>query len=145
MYSFCPNSLNYIHVHWQYIVWIDQNITLKIFLHNSAYITCSLKPLFQSTQLHCGHTSPAIWVSSLIPVLRYFLIIFNFFIKSKINALKYLGSGWFLFIKLTFYLQPLGKAVFVRISDEYAANILRTALFILIVRYIFTSCREYLA
>ena len=38
---------------------------------------------------------------------------------------------------------PYGKAVFVRISDEYAANILRTALFIVIVRYIFTSCREY--
>ena len=35
------------------------------------------------------------------------------------------------------------KAVFVRISDEYAANILRTALFTVIVRYIFTSCREY--
>ena len=30
-----------------------------------------------------------------------------------------------------------------RISDEYAANILRTALFTVIVRYIFTSCREY--
>ena len=38
---------------------------------------------------------------------------------------------------------PYGKAVFVRISDEYAANILRTALFTVIVRYIFTSCREY--
>ena len=37
---------------------------------------------------------------------------------------------------------PYGKAVFVRISDEYAANILRTALFTVIVRYIFTSCRE---
>ena len=36
---------------------------------------------------------------------------------------------------------PYGKAVFVRISDEYAANILRTALFTVIVRYIFTSCR----
>ena len=36
-----------------------------------------------------------------------------------------------------------GKAVFVRISDEYAANILRTALFTVIVRYIFTSCRKY--
>ena len=30
-----------------------------------------------------------------------------------------------------------------RISDEYAANILRTALFTVIVRYIFTSCRVY--
>ena len=38
---------------------------------------------------------------------------------------------------------PYGKAVFVQISDEYAANILRTALFTVIVRYIFTSCREY--
>ena len=38
---------------------------------------------------------------------------------------------------------PYGKAVFVRISDEYAANILRTALFTVIVRYIFTSCRKY--
>ena len=28
-------------------------------------------------------------------------------------------------------------------SDEYAANILRTALFTVIVCYIFTSCREY--
>ena len=34
---------------------------------------------------------------------------------------------------------PYGKAVFVRISDEYAVNILRTV----IVRYIFTSCRKY--
>ena len=43
-----------------------------------------------------------------------------------------------------FYRQiPYGKAVFVRISDEYAANILRTALFTVIVRYIFFSCREY--
>ena len=38
---------------------------------------------------------------------------------------------------------PYGKAVFVRISDEYAAIILQTALFTVIVRYIFTSCREY--
>ena len=38
---------------------------------------------------------------------------------------------------------PYGKAVFVRISDEYAANIQQTALFAVIVRYIFTSCREY--
>ena len=38
---------------------------------------------------------------------------------------------------------PYGKAVFVRISDEHAANILRTALFTVIVRYIFTSCRKY--
>ena len=38
---------------------------------------------------------------------------------------------------------PYEKAVFVRISDEYAANILQTALFTVIVRYIFTSCREY--
>ena len=38
---------------------------------------------------------------------------------------------------------PYGKSVFVRISDEYAANILRTALFTIIVRYLFTSCREY--
>ena len=38
---------------------------------------------------------------------------------------------------------PYGKAVFVRISHEYAANILRTALFTVIVRYIFTFCREY--
>ena len=38
---------------------------------------------------------------------------------------------------------PYGKAVFVQISDEYAANILRTALFTVIVRYIFPSCREY--
>ena len=38
---------------------------------------------------------------------------------------------------------PYGKAVFVRISDEYAANILRTALFVVIIRYIFTSCQEY--
>ena len=38
---------------------------------------------------------------------------------------------------------PYRKAGFVRISDEYAANILRTALFTVIVRYIFTSCREY--
>ena len=30
-----------------------------------------------------------------------------------------------------------------RISDENAVNILRTALFTVIVRYIFTSCREY--
>ena len=29
------------------------------------------------------------------------------------------------------------------ISDENAVNILRTALFTVIVRYIFTSCREY--
>ena len=36
-----------------------------------------------------------------------------------------------------------GKAVFVRISDEYAANLLRTALFAVIVCYIFTSCCEY--
>ena len=43
----------------------------------------------------------------------------------------------------TFSRGPYGKAVFVRISDEYAANILRTALFTVIVRYIFTSCREY--
>ena len=40
---------------------------------------------------------------------------------------------------------PYGKAVFVRISDEYAGNILRTALFTVIVRYIFTSCFEYTA
>ena len=39
--------------------------------------------------------------------------------------------------------RPYGKAVFVRISDKYAANILRTALFTVIVHYIFTSCREY--
>ena len=54
--------------------------------------------------------------------------------------------------KMTFFTQntdcsdstvPYGKAVFVRISDEYAANILPTALFTVIVRYIFTSCREY--
>ena len=38
---------------------------------------------------------------------------------------------------------PNRKAVFVQISDEYAANILRTALFTVIVRYIFTSCRKY--
>ena len=38
---------------------------------------------------------------------------------------------------------PYGKAVFVRISDEYAANILWTALFTVIVCYIFTSCGEY--
>ena len=38
---------------------------------------------------------------------------------------------------------PYGKAVFVRISDEYAVNILQTAMFTVIVRYIFTSCREY--
>ena len=38
---------------------------------------------------------------------------------------------------------PYGKAVFVRISDEYAANILRTASFTVIVSYIFTSCQEY--
>ena len=38
---------------------------------------------------------------------------------------------------------PYEKAVFVRISDEHAANILQTALFTVIVRYIFTSCREY--
>ena len=36
-----------------------------------------------------------------------------------------------------------GKAVFVRISYEYAANVLQTALFTVIVRYIFTSCRKY--
>ena len=41
------------------------------------------------------------------------------------------------------YQAPYGKAVFVRISDECAVNILRTALFTVIVRYIFTSCREY--
>ena len=40
-------------------------------------------------------------------------------------------------------MSPYGKAVFVRISDKYAANILRTALFTVIVSYIFTSCREY--
>ena len=33
---------------------------------------------------------------------------------------------------------PYGKAVFVRISDEYAANILRTALFTVIVHYIYS-------
>ena len=38
---------------------------------------------------------------------------------------------------------PYGKAVFVQISDEYAANILRTVMFTVIVCYIFTSCREY--
>ena len=38
---------------------------------------------------------------------------------------------------------PYGKAVFVRISGEYAANILQTALFTVIFRYIFTSGREY--
>ena len=38
---------------------------------------------------------------------------------------------------------PYGKAVFVRISNEYAVNILRTAMFTVNVRYIFTSCREY--
>ena len=43
-------------------------------------------------------------------------------------------------IKMNNY--PYGKAVFVRISDEYAANILLTALFIVIVRFIFTSCCE---
>ena len=36
-----------------------------------------------------------------------------------------------------------GKAVFVRISDKYAVNILRTSFFTVIVRYIFTSCHEY--
>ena len=40
-------------------------------------------------------------------------------------------------------IDPYRIAVFVRISDKYAANILRTALFTVIVRYIFTSCREY--
>ena len=44
-------------------------------------------------------------------------------------------------IKMNNY--PYGKAVFVQISDEYAANILQTALFTVIVRYIFTSCCEY--
>ena len=38
---------------------------------------------------------------------------------------------------------PYGKADFVRISEKYAANILRTALFTVIVRDIFTSCRDY--
>ena len=38
---------------------------------------------------------------------------------------------------------PPSPSLFVRISDEYAANILRTAMFTVIVRYIFTSCREY--
>ena len=38
---------------------------------------------------------------------------------------------------------PGALTVFVRISDENAVNILRTALFTVIVRYIFTSCREY--
>ena len=38
---------------------------------------------------------------------------------------------------------PYGKAVFVQISDEYAADILQTALFTVIVPYIFTSSREY--
>ena len=46
---------------------------------------------------------------------------------------------------MQFKVYPYGKAVFVGISDEYAANILRTALFTVIVRYtcIFTPCREY--
>ena len=44
-------------------------------------------------------------------------------------------------INLTFPLPK--KAVFVRISDEYAANFLRTSLFTVIVGYIFNSCREY--
>ena len=35
------------------------------------------------------------------------------------------------------------KAVFVRLSYEYAANVLQTALLTVIVRYIFTSCRKY--
>ena len=38
---------------------------------------------------------------------------------------------------------PYGKAVFVRISEKYAANILQTALFTVFVRDIFTSCRDY--
>ena len=44
---------------------------------------------------------------------------------------------------MQFKVYPYGKAVFVGISDEYAANILWTALFTIIVRYIFTPCREY--
>ena len=47
------------------------------------------------------------------------------------------------FLGPTFSRGPYGKAVFVRISDENAVNILRTALFTVIVRYIFTSCRKY--
>ena len=38
---------------------------------------------------------------------------------------------------------PYGKAVSLRISGKYAANNWRTALFAVIVRNIFTSCREY--
>ena len=38
---------------------------------------------------------------------------------------------------------PYGKVVFLQISGEYAVNILRTALFTVIVRNIFTSCQEY--
>ena len=38
---------------------------------------------------------------------------------------------------------PYGKAVSLRISCEYLANNWRTALFAVIVRNIFTSCREY--
>ena len=45
-------------------------------------------------------------------------------------------------VKVQFSPYPYGKAVFVRISDEYAANILRTALFTVIVCFIFTSCHE---
>ena len=38
---------------------------------------------------------------------------------------------------------PYGIDVFVRILDESAANILRTALLTVIVRYIFISCCKY--
>ena len=64
------------------------------------------------------------------------------FQKKKYHIYMYLE-------KLTLYMLgnfcnfPYGKAVFVQISDEYAANILRTASFTVIVRFIFTSCREY--
>ena len=56
------------------------------------------------------------------------------------QAVTILAATLIMFIGQTY---PYVKAVFMRISDEYAANILRTALFTVIVRYIFTSCREY--
>ena len=46
-------------------------------------------------------------------------------------------------VQLLMIVYPYGKAVSLRISCEYAANNWRTALFAVIVRNIFTSCREY--
>ena len=97
--------------------WLGSETVLLIIL--------DIKNVLQVTQIctsNCGKRSFRFYFVSFL--------VLQFFLKRKRELVSLL-------------LLSYGKAVFVRISDDYAANILRTTMFTVIVRYIFTSCREY--